>query len=77
MKNNMLVFNDKEKHTEIRYVIAFYNERIWCHYLDFPNIDDAKESLDKLRINYPFTKFRLFEKIEQTTINSVYENSED
>ena len=30
MKVNMFVFNDKEKHTEIRYVIAiaFYNERI-------------------------------------------------
>ena len=29
MKNNMLVFNDNETHTEIRYVIAHFEKSRW------------------------------------------------
>ena len=47
MKDNMLVFNDKETHAETRYVIAKYSKSRWYHYLDFPNIEDAKEHLEK------------------------------
>lgn len=53
MNNNMIVFKDKDTHTEIRYVIAFYMKNMWYHYLDFPNIDDAKEYIDKLRKGHP------------------------
>ena len=47
MKDMMIVFNDNETHTEIRYVIARYSKSRWYHFLDFPNIDDAKEHLEK------------------------------
>ena len=73
MKDNMLVFNDNETHTEIRYVIAHFEKSRWYHYLDFPNIDDAKEHLEKIRKIHPNMKFGIFEKIEQATINMLNE----
>ena len=73
MIDNMLVFNDNETHTEIRYVIAKYSKSRWYHYLDFTNIEDAKEHLDKMRKAHPDSKFRIFEKIEQVTINMLDE----
>ena len=73
MIDNMLVFNDNETHTEIRYVIAKYSKSRWYHYLDFPNIEDAKEHLDKMRKAHPDSKFGIFEKIEQATINMLDE----
>ena len=73
MKDNMLVFNDKETHAETRYVIAKYSKSRWYHYLDFPNIEDAKEHLEKVRKVHPDSKFGIFEKIEQATINMLDE----
>ena len=73
MIDNMLVFNDNETHTEIRYVIARYSKSKWYHYLDFPNIEDAKEHLEKVRKKHPNMKFGLFEKIERATINMLDE----
>ena len=71
MKDNMLIFNDNEIHTEIRYVIAIYSKSKWYHYLDFPNIKDAKEHLEKVRKIHPDIEFRVFEKIEQATVNML------
>ena len=76
MKDNMLIFNDNEIHTEVRYVIARYSKSRWYHwyhYLDFLNIEDAKEHLDKVRKAHPDSKFGIFEKIEQATINMLDE----
>ncbi len=73
MKDNMIVFNDKETHTEIRYVIAYHAKNSWYHYLDFPNIDDAKEHIAKVRERIPNRRYGLFEKIEQVTVNIVDE----
>ena len=73
MKDNMLVFKDKDTHTEIRYVIAYYARNSWYHYLDFPNIDDAKEQLEKARKRNPNRRYGLFEEIEQVTINKLDE----
>ena len=73
MIDNMLVFNDNETHTEIRYVIAKYSKSRWYHYLDFTNIEDAKEHLDKVGTAHPDIKFAIFEKIEQATINMLDE----
>ena len=73
MKDNMLVFKDKEAHTEIRYVIAHYSKKSWYHYLDFPNIDDAKEHITKLRKRNPNMNYGLFEKIEHVTVNKLDE----
>ena len=73
MKDNMFIFNDNETHTEIRYVIARYSKSQWYHYLDFPNIEDAKEHLDKAREAHPDIKFGIFEKIEQSTVNMLDE----
>ena len=73
MINNMIVFNDNETHTEIRYVIARFEKSRWYHYLDFTNIEDAKEHLDKARTAHPDIKFAIFEKIEQATINMLDE----
>lgn len=73
MIDNMLVFNDNETHTEIRYVIARFEKSRWYHYLDFPNIDDAKEHLDKVRKIHPNMNLGIFEKIEQATINMLDE----
>lgn len=73
MIDNMLVFNDNETHTEIRYVIARFEKSQWYHYLDFPNIDDAKEHLGKVRKIHPNMKLGIFEKIEQATINMLDE----
>ena len=73
MDNNMYMFNDNETHTEIRYVIAHFEKSRWYHYLDFPNIDDAKEHLEKVRKIHPNMKFGIFEKIEQATINMLNE----
>ena len=73
MGNNMLVFKDKDVRTEIRYVIAYYSKNSWYHYLDFPNIDDAKEHLELARKNNPNRVYGLFEKIEQTTVNKLDE----
>ena len=73
MKNNMFVFNDNETHTEIRYVIAHFAQSRWFHYLDFSNIDDAKEHLEKVRKIHPNMKLGIFEKIEQETINMLDE----
>lgn len=73
MKDNMLVFKDKDTHTEIRYVIAYYAKNSWYHYLDFPNIDDAKGQLEKARKRNPNRRYGLFEKIEQATINKLDE----
>ena len=73
MIDNMLIFNDNETHTEIRYVIAKYSKSRWYHYLDFTNIEDAKEHLDKMRKAHPDSKFGIFEKIEQVTINMLDE----
>lgn len=73
MVNNMLVFKDNETHTEIRYVIAYFVKSRWYHYLDFPNIEDTKEHLEKARKIHPNMKFGIFEKIEKTTINMLDE----
>ena len=73
MKDNMLIFNDNETHTEIRYVIAKYSKSKWYHYLDFPNIEDAKEHLETVRKIHPDIEFRVFEKIEQATVNMLDE----
>lgn len=74
MSDNMFVFKDNETHTEIRYVIAHFEKSQWYHYLDFPNIEDAKDNLEKVRKMHPNMKFGLFEKIEQSTINMLDEN---
>ena len=71
--NNMIVFNDNETHTEIRYVIARFAQSRWYHYLDFSNIADAKENLEKVRKIHPNMKLGIFEKIEQATINMIDE----
>ena len=73
MINNMMVFNDNETHTEIRYVIAHFAQSRWYHYLDFPNIHDAKENLEKIRKIHPNMKLGIFEKIEQATVNMIDE----
>ena len=73
MVNNMRVFNDNETHTEIRYVIAHFEKSQWYHYLDFSNIEDAKEQLEKIRKIHPNMKLGIFEKIEQATINMLDE----
>ena len=73
MKDNMIIFNDNETHTEIRYVIARYSKSRWHHFLDFPNIEDAKEHLDRVRKVHPDIKFGIFKKIEQATINMLNE----
>ena len=73
MTNNMLIFKDNETHTEIRYVIAYYAKNSWYHYLDFPNIDDAKEHLESVRKKHPYRVYGLFEKIEKATINQLDE----
>ena len=73
MKDNMLIFKNKETHTEIRYVIAKYSKSRWYHYLDFTNIEDAKENLDKVRKAHPDIKFAIFEKIERAIINMLDE----
>ena len=73
MKDNMLIFNDGETHTEIRYVIARFSKSKWYHYLDFPNIEDAKEKLEEVRKAHPNIEFGIFEKIEQVTINMLDE----
>ena len=75
MKDNMNIFNNNETYTEIRYVIARFEKSRWYHYLDFPNIDDAKEHLEKVRKAHPDIKFAIFEKIEQATINMLDEES--
>lgn len=69
----MLIFKDKDTHTEVRYVIAYYANNTWYHYLDLPNIDDAKEQLKNARIRKPHVKYGLFEKIEQVTVNKLDE----
>ena len=71
----MLIFNDNETHTEIRYVIAKYSnlKSKWYHYLDFPNIEDAKENLEKVRKIHPNIEFGIFESIEQKAINMLDE----
>ena len=71
--NNMYMFKDNETNTEIIYVIAQFEKSKWWHYVDFPNIDDAKECLEKVRKKYTDIKFGLFEKIQKTTINMVDE----
>lgn len=71
--NNMLIFTDNETHTEISYVIARLGNKQWYHYLDFPNIEDAKEILAKVREKHPDIKFGLFEKIEKSTVNMLNE----
>ena len=73
MANNMIVFNENETHTEIRYVIARFEKSRWYHYLDFSNIEDAKEKLKKIRKIHPNMKLGIFEKIEQKTINMLDE----
>ena len=73
MKDYMLVFRDKEIHTDIRYVIARFSKSRWYYYLDFPNIEDAKENLEKVRKKHPDIKFGIFEKIEKATINMLDE----
>ena len=73
MKDDMLIFNDNDTHTEIRYVIAKYSKSRWYHYLDFQNIEDAKEHLDKVRKAHHGIKFGIFEKIEKSTINMLDE----
>lgn len=73
MKENMLVFREKETHTEIRYVIAYYAKKMWYRYLDFPNIDDAKEHIAKIREKHPNRKYALFEEIEHETMNKMDE----
>lgn len=73
MVNNMMVFNDNETYTEIRYVIAYFARSRWFHYLDFPNIEDAKEKLEEIRKIHPNMKLGIFEKIEQATINMLNE----
>ena len=71
MDGNTYMFNDYEIHIETIYVIAQFEKSKWWHYLDFPNIDDAKECLEKVRKKYPDIKFGLFEKIQKTTINML------
>ena len=71
MKDNLLIFKDQEIHIEIRYVIAYYAKNHWYHYLDYPNIDDAKEQLEKIRKQNHNMKFGLFEKIEQISVNKI------
>lgn len=73
VRDNMLVFKEKETHTEIIYVIAYYAKNSWYHYLDFPNIDDAKENIEKVRKRNPNMRYGLFEKIEQVTANKLDE----
>lgn len=73
MVNNMRVFNDNETYTEIRYVIALFTQSRWFHYLDFSNIEDAKEKLEEIRKTNPNMKLGIFEKIEQATINMLDE----
>lgn len=73
MTESMLIFKEKETHTEIRYVIAYYSKKSWYHYLDFPNIDDAKEHIAKLRERNPNMNYGLFEKIEHVTISKIDE----
>ena len=73
MENSMIEFKEKESHTEIRYVIAYYMNKTWFHYSDFSEIDVAKEYLKKLRKCNPNRKYSLFEKIEQVTINKLDE----
>ena len=51
MDNNMYMFKDNETNTEIIYVIAQFEKSKWWHYVDFPNINDAKECLEKVRKN--------------------------
>ena len=45
----------------------------WYHYLDFSNIEDTKEYLERLRKMKPDMKFGIFKKIEQKTINRLDE----
>ena len=73
MKDNMFVFRDNDTHTEVRYVIARFSKSKWYHYLDFPNIEDAKEKLEEVRKAHPDIEFGIFEKIEQVTINILDE----
>ena len=73
MDNNMYMFKDNETNTEIIYVIAQFVKSKWWRCVDFPNIDDAKECLEKVRKKYPDIKFGLFEKIQKTTINMLDE----
>ena len=73
MDNNMYMFKDNETNTEIIYVIAQFEKSKWWHYVDFPNVDAAKECLEKVRKKYPDIKFGLFEKIQKTTMNMLDE----
>ena len=69
----MYMFKDNETDTEIIYVIAQFEKSKWWHYVYFPNVDAAKECLEKVRKKYTDIKFGLFEKIQKTTINMVDE----
>ena len=74
MDNNMYMFKDNETNTEIIYVIAQFEKSKWWNYVvDFHNIDDAKEYLEKVRKKYPDIKFGLFKKIQKTTMNMLDE----
>lgn len=73
MKDNMYIFRDNETHTEVTYVIARFSKSRWYHYYDFPNIEDAKEKLEEVRKAHPESKFGIFEKIEQATVNMLSE----